>query len=67
MILVMECPDISEPPEFAKAFGRRDTSAAEQDLRQHFTIGAFSAIRRRKSSSPCGQCSSSRREKTLTS
>lgn len=45
MILVMECPDISEPPEFAKAFGRRDTSAAEQDLRQHFTIGAFSAYK----------------------
>ena len=45
MILIMECPDISEPPEFAEAFGRRDKSAAEQSLRQHFTIGAFSAYK----------------------
>lgn len=45
MILIMECPDISEPPEFAEAFGRRDKSAAEQALRQHFTIGAFSAYK----------------------
>lgn len=45
MILAMECPDIVEPPEFSEAFEQHDKTEAEQALRKHFTIGAFSAYK----------------------
>lgn len=44
MILVMECPDIAEPPEFADAF-LQDRAAMEASLREHFTIPVFSAYK----------------------
>ena len=45
MILVMECPDIGEPPDFAEAFLQHDRRVIEQKLREHFTISAFSAYK----------------------
>lgn len=44
MILVMECPDIAEPPEFADAF-LSDSGQMEEAVRQKFTIPAFSAYK----------------------
>lgn len=45
MILVMECPDIGEPPDFADAFLLRGKRQIERKLREHFTIPAFSAYK----------------------
>ncbi len=45
MILVMECPDIGEPPDFAEAFLLHDKKEIEQRLRNDFTIPAFSAYK----------------------
>ncbi|WP_301859978.1 nickel-dependent lactate racemase [uncultured Megasphaera sp.] len=45
MIVVMDCPDSAEPPEFARAFAIQDGQEWERQLRQEFTIPSFSAYK----------------------